>query len=117
MKRYLFFVLVLLSLLVGCNEMSHRELFDKTDGFVESLNTYVQSYGLLGGQEYTKYAENGYYKIMPLGRLINVRIEREASSSEYETLRKMLESHYTGDRRVNQVYICEGGTVMIDCRN
>ena len=117
MKRYLFFNLVLLSLLVGCNEMRHRELFEKTDNFVESLNSYVQSYGLLGGQEYTEYAENGYYRIMPMGRLINVRIEQEVSLSEYENLRQILESHYSGDSRVYQVYICEGGTVMIDCRN
>ena len=52
-----------------------------------------------------------------MGRLINVRIEREVASSEYENLRQILESHYSGDSRVNQVYICEGGTVMIDCRN
>ncbi len=94
-----------------------RELFEKTDYFVESLSTTVQSYGLLGGTEYTEYAEDYEYRIMPMGRLINVRIEREASSSEYEKLRKSLERHYSDDSRVNQVYICEGGTVMIDCRN
>ena len=117
MKRYLFFLLVMMTFLVGCNEIRHRELFEKTDRFVESLYTTVQSYGLLGGQEYTEYAEKGEYKILPMGRLINVRIEREASESEYESLRSILERHYSGDRRVNQVYICGGGTVMIDCRN
>ncbi|MBR3087477.1 MAG: ABC transporter [Prevotella sp.] len=117
MKRNLLFFIVLVSVLVGCNEMRHRELFEKTDHFVESLNSTIQSYGLLGGQEYTEYAENGEYRILPMGRLINVRIEREASSNEYESLRSMLESHYSGDPRVNQVYICGGGTVMIDCRN
>lgn len=117
MKRHLIFTIFIVSVLVGCNEMRHRELFDKTDHFVETLQTSIQSYGLLGGQKYTEYAENGEYKISPMGRLINVRIERVASLNEYEELRSMLEKHYAGDSRVNQVYICGGGTVMIDCRN
>ena len=117
MKHYLFFFFMLMSMLVGCKEMRHRELFEKTDSFVESHNSSIQSYGLLGGEEYAEYAENGDYRILPMGRLINVRIEREASKSEYESLRSKLESHYSGDPRVNQVYICGGGTVMIDCRN
>lgn len=51
-----------------------RELFLKTDYFVESFSTSIQSYGLLGGSEYTECAEDGEYRIVPMGRLINVRI-------------------------------------------
>ena len=54
---------------------------------------------------------------MPVGRLINVRIEQYASTKDYEELRKTLERHYSENTCVNGVYICEGGTVMIDCRN
>lgn len=117
MKKFFLISILLMSMLVGCQEVRHRELFKKTDHFVESLYSTVQSYGLLGGQEYTQYAENGEYRILPMGRLVNVRIEREASFSEYESLRSILEKHYSGDTRVNKVYICGGGTVMIDCRN
>ncbi len=112
------FVVILFNLLlVGCNEIRHQDLFEKTDYFVESLNTQYESYGLLGGERYTQYAEKGKYRIMPIGRLINVRIEQYASSKDYEELRKSLEKHYSHDPNVNRVYICEGGTVMIDCRN
>lgn len=116
MKKVLF-VLFLTVLLVSCGEFRHRDLYEKTDYFVESLHTTIESYGLLGGSNYTKYAEDGKYKIMPIGRLVNVRIEEYATAEDYEDLRKSLENHYKGDSRVNNVYICSAGTVMIDCRN
>ena len=56
---------------------------------------------MLGGIDDTKDKE---YKVFPMGRLINVRIEHYADDDEYESLRKALESHYSGDRRVNQVW-------------
>ena len=115
MKKYILLILFAI-MIVGCDEIKHRDLFDKTDAMVESLYTEVESYGLRGGQEYTTYAEGQEYRIMPMGRLVNVRIEHEASISDYEHLRKSLERHYKGDKRVNSVYICGAGTVMIDCR-
>ncbi|MDO4951203.1 MAG: ABC transporter [Bacteroidales bacterium] len=84
---------------------------------MEKLHTSYHSYGLLGGMDYTKYTEDKEYKLFPIGRLINVRIEHYADDDEYEILRKALESHYSGDSRVNQVYRNQGGTIMIDCRN
>ena len=87
------------------------------DEFVEKLQTTYQSYGMLGGMDHTKYTKDKEYKVFPMGRLINVRIERYADNDEYESLRKALESHYSGDRRVNQVYRNQAGTIMIDCRN
>ena len=50
-------------------------------------------------------------------RLVNVRIEREATDKEYEDLLEDLQSHYKGNSHVNQVYRCQAGTLMIDCRN
>lgn len=116
MKKVIVF-LFFSQLLLGCNEIRRRDLYEKTDFFVESLYTQYESYGLFGGEKYTQYADKGKYRVMPVGRLINVRIEQYASSMDYEELRKSLESHYSGNSRVNSVYICEGGTVMIDCRN
>lgn len=104
-------------LLCSCNSIKYGELFEITDEFVEKLQTTYQSYGMLGGMEYTKYTKDKEYKVFPMGRLINVRIERYADDDEYESLRKTLESHYSGDKRVNQVYRNKAGTIMIDCRN
>ena len=107
----------ILVLLCGCSNIKYGELFKITDEFVEKLQTSYQSYGMLGGMEYTKYTKDKEYKVFPIGRLINVRIERYATNEEYESLRKALESHYSGDSRVNQVYRNQAGTIMIDCRN
>ena len=97
--------------------IKNKELYEQTDYFVESLKTTFESYGMLGGMEYQKVTSDGLYQITPVGRLINVKILKEVDMSEYESLRKELESHYKGDVRVNEVYISTGGTVMIDCRN
>ena len=116
MKKYLV-VFFLLFVLCSCNNIKYGELYSITDEFVENLQTTYQSYGMLGGVEYTKYTKDKEYKVFPMGRLINVRIERYADDSEYESLRKALESHYSGDSRVNQGYRNQAGTIMIDCRN
>ena len=116
MKKYLV-VFFLLFVLCSCNNIKYGELYSITDEFVENLQTTYQSYGMLGCVEYTKYTTDKEYKVFPMGRLNNVRIERYADDSEYESLRKALESHYSGDSRVNQVYRNQAGTIMIDCRN
>ena len=107
--------LLFLGLIIGCSQ-GHSELFRETDKFVESLYTTYESYGLAGGVQHTVITSDKLYKIMPTGRLINVRIEKAVDAEEYEKLRKSLESHYKNEKRVNQVYINNGGTVMIDCR-
>ena len=117
MRKFIFVVLLLTTIISGCNSIKYSELFTITDEFVEKLNTTYQSYGILGGMDYTKYTKDKEYKVFPVGRLINVRIERFADDDEYENLRKALESHYSGDSRVNQVYRNQAGTIMIDCRN
>lgn len=116
MKKYLFLWLILFSL-YSCNNIKYGELYKITDEFVEKLQTTYQSYGLVGGMDHTKYTKDKEYKVFPMGRLINVRIERYADDEEYENLRKALESHYSNDSRVNQVYRNQAGTIMIDCRN
>ena len=107
-------ILTVSSSIVGCS--GYNELFEITDHFVESLYTTYESYGLQG-ERHTKFTSDGLYKVMPVGRLINVRIEKVVDDEEYEKLRAALEKHYKNDTRVNGVYIAEAGTVMIDCRN
>ncbi len=116
MKKIMLFLL-LLGFFCSCNNIKYRELYEITDEFVEKLQTTYESYGLLGGMNHTKYTKDREYKVFPMGRLINVRIERYADDDEYESLRKALESHYSGDSRVNSVYRNKAGTLMIDCRN
>ena len=115
--KRLFICLVVLTSLCSCNSIKYGELFEITDEFVEKLQTAYQSYGMLGGMDHTKYTKDKEYKVFPMGRLINVRIEHYADDDEYESLRKALESHYSDDSRVNQVYRNQAGTIMIDCRN
>lgn len=96
---------------------NYNELFKKTDAFVESLDTNYESYGVLGTAKYSKTTSDGLYKITPVGRLINVKIQKVVTDKEYEDLQENLKEHYENDQRINDVYICQGGTVMIDCRN
>ncbi|WP_199741572.1 hypothetical protein, partial [Flavobacterium sp. GSP6] len=68
-------------------------------------------------QEHSKTTNDGLYTIMPVGRLINVKIQKVVESGEYEELKQDLKEHYEGNPKVNDVYICQAGTIMIDCRN
>ena len=103
-------------LILGCSP-EKTELFEKTDFFVSSLQTTYESYGMLGGDKHAQTTKDGTYRITPIGRLINVKIMHVAEDGEYEELREDLEDHYQGDFRVNDVYIAQAGTIMIDCRN
>ena len=120
MKQLLFSIISCLIVLISlnsCNNIKYRELYSITDDFVENLQTTYQSYGVFGGIDMTRYTKDNEYKVFPMGRLINIRIEHYADDDEYESLRKALESHYSGDSRVNRVYRNQAGTIMIDCRN
>lgn len=96
----------------------NKELYEKTDFFVKQLYTTYQSYGITAINTHVEYTSNGKYKIAPIGRLINVRIEDPSTTiKDYEDLKKDLKRYYKNNSRVNNVYICRGGTIMIDCRN
>ena len=116
MKKILL-VLPLTILLFSCNNIKYGELYSITDEFVEELQTSYESYGLIGGMDHTKFTKDKEYKVTPIGRLIIVRIEHYADNDEYEDLQKALDSHYSGDSRVNRVYRNQGGTIVVDCRN
>ncbi len=116
MKNKILIICICIFLIIGCSQ-SKSELFKETDSFVESLHTTYESYGILGGSEYAKTTSDGLYTIMPVGRLINVKIQKVAEVGEYEELKQDLKDHYDGNPKVNDVYICQAGTIMIDCRN
>ena len=106
----------ILFFLVSCSP-SKKELYNLTDTFVESLQTNYQSYGILNAKEYTKTTSDGEYQVMPIGRLINVKILKVVNYEVYKDLEEDLKSHYKNDKRVNNVYINKVGTIIIDCRN
>lgn len=114
MKRLIYFSILVI--LVSCSP-SKKELYGITDSFVESLQTTYDSYGILGGGDHNKVTSDGQYQVMPVGRLINVKILKVVSDDVYKELEEDLKSHYENDKRVNDVYINNGGTIMIDCRN
>ncbi len=114
MKKLLM-ILVCITLLFGCSP-NKKELYQLTDDFVKSLETSYESYGL-AGLKHAKTTESGLYKVTPMGRLINVKILEVVENDVYEDLKEDLKSHYRNDKRVNNVYINQGGTIMIDCRN
>ena len=114
MKKIIYFII--LAFIVSCSP-SKKELYGITDSFVESLETTYDSYGILGGKEHTKLTSDGLYQVMPVGRLINVKILKAVNDDVYKELEADLKNHYKNDKRVNDVYINKAGTIMIDCRN
>ncbi|PIB30219.1 hypothetical protein BFP78_14300 [Gaetbulibacter sp. 5U11] len=110
------FALIITFLLFMSCSQSKKELYELTDSFVESLDGEFESYGMQG-EKYSKKTPDGKYKVMPIGRLINVKLMEVSEDRIYEELRDDLTNHYEDDNRVNKVYINQGGTIMIDCRN
>lgn len=108
-------LILFVALIIGCSS-SESELFKDTDSFVESLQT-TGSYDILEAAENSKKTSNGLYAITPVGRMINVKIRRGVQIEAYEKLKQDLQDHYRNDSRVNDVFICNAGTIMIDCRN
>lgn len=117
MKKFLPILLfaVCSFLFTSCDNKS--ELYKQVDYFVEELDTHYEHYDAFGKHKTSVKSGKREYTVTPMGRLINVKIEEYVPDEEYEKLRKSLEKHYKGDSRVNQVYICGYGTVMVDCRN
>lgn len=114
-KKILVYVICLL--FINSCSPSKSELLKETDFFVESLYTTYESYGILGVSKYSKTTSDGLYTITPMGRLINVKIQKAVESAEYEELKQDIKDYYKDNVKVNDVYICKAGTIMIDCRN
>ena len=121
MKYYLIsvfsiFLIVSCSVIQKDSELS--ELIEITDFFVESLDTKVIHYGR-GPKAYENKRETSdrFYRVVPLGRLINVKIQEKVSDEVYFELQEELQEYYKNDKRVNGVYVNKAGTINVDCRN
>lgn len=109
----MFLFLVLLAFCSLVKEIKNKDLYTLTDKYVESLYTKYESYGLSGSAELTP---DGKYQVYPIGRLVDVKIMSVVEHSVYENLKNDLAKHYKNDTRVKNVYINQGGTIIIDCR-
>lgn len=98
----------------GIEISPYEDVFEITDKYVRWLDTLYDSFGLVGKSEKTS---DGEYQVAGIGRLIIVKIMSYAPDSEYEALERALDKRYDNDRRVNDVFVNEGGTVTIDCRD
>ena len=109
------FIFILILFFTSCSKKT--EMYELTDFFVKELDTEIQSYGLLSSTKYQKKTSDSLYSVTPIGRLINVKIMQETTEQEYNDLKEDLESHYKDNKAVQSVYVCQAGTIMIDCRN
>lgn len=118
MKKFIGIIIGVVLVVCGFYNIYYHQLFTNTDKLVNSLYGEYKSYGLLGGVDEMEVTDIGKFQTTPIGRLVNVRINKEdCSDTEYEILRKVLTFHYWGNNKVRNVYICGLGTLMIDCRN
>lgn len=115
MRKCIYFSI--LAFVVGCST-SNKELYDITDSFVELSHKIYDVYGILDSVEHIKTTSNGQYQVMPVGRLIKVKILNVSNDDIYDELKEDLESHYKNDKRVNDVYYVNNAKIiLIDCRN
>ena len=115
MKKILFLILIALTF-ANCSRLRNRELYSITDDYVENIYHYSNSVGILHeGPE--KYTEDKSIRVQSIGKLIIVKLEYVAKDGEYERLKEELADHYSKHPRVRRVYINQGGTIVIDCRN
>ena len=95
-------------------EQIYASLFSKTDYFIDMLDEIYEHYDALGKR--STDTSDGKYKVTPMGRLIIVKKNLSADDITYEKLAEILKRHYKGNKKVNDVFVNNGGTVTIDCR-
>ena len=88
----------------------NKEIFEISDKMISECH-----YGLFGDSKFTK---DGKYRVTRIGRLYVIRIENfdESTDENYNKILKAAKNHYKNSSLVNSVYICNGGTVVLDCR-
>lgn len=124
-------VLVLMSLLISCIsifslsscskdddddfEDNYSALFAKTDYFIDMLDVVYEHYDAFGSK--ATETSDGKFTVTPMGRLIIVKKNSYVTDVTYTDVKEALENHYQNNYKVNDVYINNGGTVTIDCRD
>ena len=94
---------------------NYSALFSKTDYFIDMLDTVYERYDVLGKK--ATDTTDGRFTVTPMGRLIIVKKKAAASDITYTEVQNALKNHYKKNSKVNDVFLNNGGTITIDCRN
>ena len=124
-------MLVLMSLIISCItifslsscskdddddfEDNFSALFAKTDYFIDMLDVVYEHYDAFGSK--ATETSDGKFTVTPIGRLIVVKKKSYVTDVTYTDVAVALKNHYRNNYKVNEVYINNGGTVTIDCRD
>ncbi len=123
-KKYFYLImmaLMTLAITTSCSkdddeiDSTYHSLFVTCDYFIDMLDTVYEHYDAFGSK--AKDTSDGKFTVTPMGRLIIVKKKTYDSSITYSSIESALESHYSGNRKVNDVFQNNGGTITIDCRN
>lgn len=104
---YLFGLLIYLS---SCN---NTNLYKITDEIISSIDEGSR-YSIW--QDNSEVTEEDKYTIIPIGKLIIIKINDYVSNEEYEKLKIKIERRYKNNKTVKNVFINGHGTITIDCR-
>ena len=78
------------------------------------LDEIYEHYDALGKR--STDTSDGKYKVTPMGRLIIVKKNLTADDIPYEKLAEILKRHYKSNKKVNDIFVNNSGTITIDCR-
>lgn len=95
---------------------SLKDLFKKTDEYIQYINSEEYEKYELWGENFSETTKDSLYQVTPYRRLIDVRINKETTEKEYIALKKDLEQYYKHNKEVREIYINNGGTLTIDCK-
>lgn len=92
-----------------------KSLFSKTDFFIDMLDTVYERYDAFGSK--ASDTSDGKFTVTPIGRLITVKKKYSAADIPNSKIIEALSSHYKKNSKVKDVFLNNGGTITIDCRN
>ncbi len=117
----LFLICSLMFTITSCSKDDDEEsktfsvLLRQTDHFIDMLDTVYDMYDAFGLK--STDTSDGKFTVTPVGRLIVVKKTTLASDITYVQIKDALQNHYKNKPKVKSVFLNNGGTVTIDCRN
>lgn len=95
----------------------YAEVLNQVDTFVYELDKNYDHYDLYGKHKKDVSSDNKSFSVTPMGRVIIVKVNDVVPDSYYNDVKDNIKKKYENDNRVNDVFINNGGTITIDCRN
>ena len=113
-------LMLLCSSFVSCskdNDDEQSSVYAEFSSLFQKTDYYVNKFGSSGsGGVNSSDSSDGKYTVSIIGRLIVVK-KNYSSGATYSKIKEALEYHYKGNTKVKDVFLNNGGTVTIDCRN